>query len=313
MLNSKIKVQKKDGKENIKHKPAIPPGDLRKLSASGVIHGGTPLGLLRYVWFDTSLYWCRRGREGQRKFRADSFVLEVGEDCRPYGCMNGDQATKNHPGGIVDVQSSKNFGRMYQTSSDPNLDGLSCLKKYISKRNASCEAFFQYPKWKGAEESDVVWYENRPLGMNKLQSMMRDISKAAALSQIYTKHSVRATVITLWSDAQISSHDIMNISGHCNEESIKSTTTRGLHQVNFTKVRTSCPRRVPHKARQTLRYRMACLSVLQNHSSWRLFLQQISQPHSRSSSSSYSKIHHFKSLEAAACSTLAKFKTWMFS
>ena len=87
MLNSKIKVQKKDGKENIKHKPAIPPGDLRKLSASGVIHGGTPLGLLRNVWFNTSLYWCRRGREGQRELRADSFVFEVDEDCRPYARM----------------------------------------------------------------------------------------------------------------------------------------------------------------------------------------------------------------------------------
>ena len=90
MLNSKIKVQKKDGKENIKHKPAIPPGDLRKLSASGVIHGGTPLGLLRNVWFNTSLYWCRRGREGQRELRADSFVFEVDEDCRPYARMNRD-------------------------------------------------------------------------------------------------------------------------------------------------------------------------------------------------------------------------------
>ena len=226
MLNSKIKVQKKDGKENIKHKPAIPPGDLRKLSASGVIHGGTPLGLLRNVWFNTSLYWCRRGREGQRELRADSFVFEVDEDCRPYARMNVDEVTKNHPGGIVDVQSSEKFGRMYQTSSDPNLDGLSCLKKYISKRNASCEAFFQYPKRKGAEVSDVVWYENRPLGVNKLQSMMRDISKAAALSQIYTNHSVRATAITLWSDAQISSRHIMNISGHRNEESIKHYNTR---------------------------------------------------------------------------------------
>ena len=115
MLNSKIKVQKKDGKENIKHKP-----------------------------------------EGQRELRADSFVFKVDEDCRPYARTNVDEATKNHPGGIVDVQSSQKFGQMYQTSSDPNLDGLSCLKEYISKRNVSCEAFFQYPKRKGAEESDDV-------------------------------------------------------------------------------------------------------------------------------------------------------------
>ena len=35
--------------------------------------------------------------------------------------------------------------------------------------------------------------------------MMKDISKAAVLSQIYTNHSVQATTITLCSDAQISS------------------------------------------------------------------------------------------------------------
>ena len=124
--------------------------------------------------------WCRRGREGQRELRADGFVFEVDEDSRPYARMNVDGATKSHPVGIVDVQSSQKFGRMYHTSSDPYLDGLSCLKKYTSKRNASCEAFFQYPKRKEAEESDVVWCENRLLGVNKLESMMRDISKAAA-------------------------------------------------------------------------------------------------------------------------------------
>ena len=106
------------------------------------------------------------------------------------------------------------------------MDGLSCLKKYISKRNVSCQAFFQYPKRKGTEESDDVWYENRPLGVNKLHRMMKDISNAPALSQIYTNYSVRATAITLWSDAQISFRHIMNISGHRNEESIKHYNTR---------------------------------------------------------------------------------------
>ena len=76
----------------------------------------------------------------------------------------------------------------------------------------------------------------------------------------------------------------------------------------------SFPRRVPHKALQTHRYRMDRLSVLQNHSKCQLFLQQISQL--QKSSSSYSKIHNFpfKSLEATACSssTLAKLKALMF-
>ena len=60
----------------------------------------------------------------------------------------------------------------------------------------------------------------------------------------------------------------------------------------------SFPRRVPRKALQTHRYRIDRLSVLQNHSKFQLFLQQISQ---------------LQTLEAAACSTPAKLKTLMFS
>ena len=35
----------------------------------------TPLGLLRNVWFHTTLYWCRKGREGQRRLTASSFTF----------------------------------------------------------------------------------------------------------------------------------------------------------------------------------------------------------------------------------------------
>lgn len=87
---------------------------------------------------------------------ADSFLFEGGEDCRPYARMNVDEEPRtNNFGGIVDVQSVE---RMYQTSNDPNLDGLSCMRKYISKRNDSCENFLPASerKKKGAEESDGV-------------------------------------------------------------------------------------------------------------------------------------------------------------
>lgn len=226
MLNSEIKVQKKDCKENVQHKPVIAPGDLKQLFASKVLHASTPLGLLRNVWFNTTLYWCRRGREGQRNLNFNSFVFEVDDAGQEYARMNVDEATKNHPGGINDVQSSKKEGRMYHTSVDVDLDGLACLKKYIAKRNPKCEAFFQYPKRSPVVESDESWFENRPLGINKLGSMMKDISKAAGLSKIYTNHCVRATAITLWSNAQVPSRHIMNISGHRNEDSIKHYNTR---------------------------------------------------------------------------------------
>ena len=55
---------------------------------------------------------------------------------------------------------------------------------------------------------------------------MREISEEAQLSTIYTNHSVRATAITLWSDAGLENHHIMAISGHRNEQSLKSYNSR---------------------------------------------------------------------------------------
>ena len=70
--------------------------------------------------------------------------------------------------------------------------------------------------------SDQVWYENRPLGVNKLSTTMKEISKEANLSRIYTNHSLRATAITLWANAGLSDREIMAISGHRSEASLRS-------------------------------------------------------------------------------------------
>ena len=56
--------------------------------------------------------------------------------------------------------------------------------------------------------------------------MMREISEEAQLSTVYTNHSVRATEITLWLDAGLENRHIMAISGHRNEQSLKSYNSR---------------------------------------------------------------------------------------
>ena len=105
MLNAKLKDLKKAGMESTKHKPAIEREDLMKLkSGSDVLLPVNPLSLLRNVWFHVSLYWCRRGREGQRQLTKKSFVF--GEDAggRNYATMAHDEVTKNHPGGVADIE-----------------------------------------------------------------------------------------------------------------------------------------------------------------------------------------------------------------
>ena len=144
---------------------------------------------------------------------------------RRYATMAHDEASKNYQGGLSDnTVSFEKLGRMYQTE-HPS-DGYNSLRLYLEKLNPGCSAFFQYPKrsWKRPQEG--VWFESRCLGVNKLRDMMIILSKAVNLSKIYTNHSVRATAITLWSDAGLSNRHIMSLSGHRNENSLRSREKR---------------------------------------------------------------------------------------
>ena len=219
MLDAKIKQLKKDGMQNTTHKPAIELEDLEKLKNSEILSLTHPLSLLRNVWFHISLFWCRRGFEGQRSLKKSSFVFNEDAKGDHFVSMVHDEATKNHQGGLSDVESFEKNARMYKTSS--KTDGYTALDFFLSKLNPECEALFQFPRrnWK---PSDNVWYENRPLGVNKLSAMMKDISSAAGLSRIHTNHSVRATAITLWANAGLTNREIMAISGHRSESSLQS-------------------------------------------------------------------------------------------
>jgi hypothetical protein len=175
ILDVKIKNLKQLGKQNTKHKPAITTPDLQKLRVHPVISASTLLGLLRNVWFHTTLYWCRQGREGQRNSTPSSFTFAVDENSCQYATITHNELSTNHPGGFDDTESFEKDGRMYCATDNPS-DGYNALELYITKLNPHFSAFFQFPKRKWSP-SDSVWYENRPLGVNKLGVMMRELAR----------------------------------------------------------------------------------------------------------------------------------------
>ncbi|PFX18832.1 hypothetical protein AWC38_SpisGene16771 [Stylophora pistillata] len=133
MLNAQIVRLKRQGKENVTHKPAIESEDLIKLKASPAIALNNPLALLRNVWFHVILFFCRRGREGQRQLKKTSFKFEVDALGRRFVTMAHDEATKNHPGRVTDVSSNEKLARMYETPEEN--DGYKALKFYMAKLN----------------------------------------------------------------------------------------------------------------------------------------------------------------------------------
>ena len=61
MLECKRKLNRKEEKENVKHKPVIQKEDMEKLKSSQFLSFNDPAGLLRRVWFIVTLFWCREG------------------------------------------------------------------------------------------------------------------------------------------------------------------------------------------------------------------------------------------------------------
>ncbi|CAH3172905.1 unnamed protein product [Porites evermanni] len=201
ILGAKLQINRCASKENIQHKPIIVPSDLAKIRASPFL-------------------------SGQRDLRRDSFKFTKDANGREYAVMTYEEATKNHPGGETSKPSAEREARLYSTGADDDaFASLKFLKLYVSKLNPSCPAFFQKPKARFTTE-DIVWYENSPLGVNKLGDMMKIISKGANLSQVYTNHSVRASAITVLSDANVPDRHIMFVSGHSSEQSISHYSTR---------------------------------------------------------------------------------------
>ena len=77
ILNAQIVRLKRQGKENVTHKPALESEDLMRLKTWPAIALSNPLALLSNVWFNVVLFFCRRGREGQRQLEKTSFKFEV--------------------------------------------------------------------------------------------------------------------------------------------------------------------------------------------------------------------------------------------
>lgn len=216
-LNAKLKKIKESGASKVKHHSSIQPEDIQKCYDSGVFGDDSRLALLRVNWFNVNLYFCRRGRENQRKLTRNSFVFKKDASGVEFIEMAGDEKTKNHPGGLGD-KADEADPKMFATG-ETNCP-VYLLKKSIQVLNPGEEALFQRPKRKFSL-NDEIRFDRAPLGVNSLGNMMKEISFAAKLSQTYTNHCIRATSVTLLDRAGIPVHRIMQVSGHRNEGSVK--------------------------------------------------------------------------------------------
>jgi hypothetical protein len=192
---------------------------MEKMYTSGVLSTDNPEGLQKKVYVELSMHFGRRGREGLRQLRKDSIVIKTDDKGREYATLSYNEIDKNHQVQLPKEQEKRQI--MFAQPASENCP-VKSLKKYLAKLNPRCDAFFQRPKPKFTQDEGEVWYENKNLGVHKLETLMKTISKEAQLSELYTNHCLRATTSTILSHAGFESRNICSVTGHKNESSLKS-------------------------------------------------------------------------------------------
>ena len=217
MFFSVIKQIKEEGGDKTRHYPAIEERDLEKILSPEAFDIDNPKELMLKVFFDLQYNFARRGRENLGELKPSYFEFHCDDAGREYTELQINESTKNHQ--TVDQHIQKQ--RMYATGQ------LNCpvksLKLYLSKLNVNAKNFYcKEITNKSFSKEDETWYTAVPKGKNTLGNFMKVISKKLGLSYSYTNHSIRATVVTVLSKHGFQSRQIMRLTGHKSESSLRS-------------------------------------------------------------------------------------------
>ena len=206
-----VKEIRRAGKDRTTHHPPISPEDQRILKYAAALSPDNPQGLLNKVWYDIQLHFGRRGKEGNRDLKPDSFILKSDDNGAKYFTMSFNEETKNHKDPLERDRENRR-GAMYEGRGNA-LCPVASLAKYLKRIPPGAKALYLQPR-RGTVETDGFWFTAVPLGVNQLAQMLPRMCKEAGTHTSYTNHSLRATAIQKLSDAGLEAREIMAVSGH---------------------------------------------------------------------------------------------------
>lgn len=169
------------------------------------------------------MHFVSRGLEFHHQLNKNSFVFKVDENGREYVALSHETKQKNYQGGLSNQEDFATDKRMYAYPDSPSCP-VQMLKFFIQKTDSNATKLFNHCLKDATISPSTcdIWYTSQSLGKNTFRNFLPDISKQAGCSQRYTAHCLRATAIQSLSNAGFETRQIMYMSGHRNEASVRS-------------------------------------------------------------------------------------------
>ncbi len=127
-----------------------------------------------------------------------------------------DVSTKTNQGGLNHKKISTKKVTIFPNFQHPECCLVAVVYKYYAKLPPyhKNNALYLCPRVDNKASEDSYWYCDMPLGINKLQTTIKDMCHEAGFQGNYSNHSLRSTSATHIYHAGIDEQTICEITGH---------------------------------------------------------------------------------------------------
>ena len=239
-LHSKQKQLKKKGKGNKPHASvALTEDEMKILYEKGLLGASSPEALLNALWLNNSLHFGLRGIEEHHDMRWGDVKLCKTDHGNEYLEFNECQ-TKTRTG--ADPCDVRPFAPKMCSANGGEKDPVAVYKVFAGKSpekmNDPDAPFYTAVNNVKSKSTDKCWFKCNAVGINKLGSLMKEMSRKAGLENDKLRnHSARKTMIQSLSESDVPPTQIAQLSGHkslkSNENYSHLSTKQQMHISNL--------------------------------------------------------------------------------
>ena len=240
VLDAFVKSLRKSGKiAGTVHRESMTEEHIQQLFESvelGPADSKDPVQFMKTAWLYICIFSRKRGRENQRALHPNILILRKTPQGQDYYQLNTEMpgalpADKNHPGGLTDPEDESD-GKIFAVDGSPRCP-VQTVKAYLSHLNPVLDVLLQKPRHHCSSfnpDKEPVRFCNSSVGQSTLENMLKEMSKKAGIVPHLTNQRLRATSITILSDADCESrHTASDLSQGTSRTKQSSHTTTGRH------------------------------------------------------------------------------------